>query len=139
MTVQVGDVYAWPNGFRYEITAINNGFANVRQTRGGNLSSVYSIFTIEDYWQGHKVKASPIEAVQATDILEQDIVNHPSHYKFDNGVEVIDLTEQLNFCVGNAIKYLARAGRKDPDKAIEDLEKAEFYVKREIARLKRNT
>jgi hypothetical protein len=66
-----------------------------------------------------------------------DMVYQPPHYKFDNGVEVIDLTEQLNFNCGNAVKYLARAGRKTED-ALEDLKKAEFYVKREIARVQRS-
>lgn len=67
-----------------------------------------------------------------------DMVNQPPHYKFENGVEVIDLTEQLNFNCGNAIKYLARAGRKDSSKTVEDLKKAEYYVKREIARVERS-
>ena len=65
-----------------------------------------------------------------------DRVNHPSHYTgFSNGAEVIDITENLNFNRGNAIKYLARAGRKDPATELEDLMKAEWYVKREIIRL----
>lgn len=66
-----------------------------------------------------------------------DNVNHPSHYAdgWSNGAEVIDITEHLNFCKGNAIKYLARAGRKDPDKELEDLRKAAWYVQREIERV----
>ena len=65
-----------------------------------------------------------------------DRVNHPSHYTgFSDGAEVIDITENLNFNRGNAIKYLARAGRKDPATELEDLMKAEWYVKREIIRL----
>lgn len=66
-----------------------------------------------------------------------DLVNQPPHYIFEDGVEVIDLTEQLNFNCGNAVKYVARAGRKDPEKAIEDLQKAAFYVAKEIARVQR--
>lgn len=66
----------------------------------------------------------------------EDVVNHPGHYtKF--GVEVIDLTEHLSFCAGNAIKYVARAGLKDPSKHIEDLKKAAWYIDREIARIER--
>lgn len=64
-----------------------------------------------------------------------DAIN-PDHYKI-NGVEVIDLTENLTLCRGNAIKYLARAGVKDPSKELEDLRKAEWYVQREISRLTR--
>jgi hypothetical protein len=59
---------------------------------------------------------------------------NPDHYRFA-GVEVIQLTEQLNFCRGNAVKYLCRAGRKAPEKELEDLRKALWYVEREITRL----
>lgn len=64
-----------------------------------------------------------------------DSVNRPSHYTA-YPVEVIELTEHMNFCRGNAVKYLARAGLKDPSKELEDLEKASWYVSREIARVK---
>ncbi|MBM4640683.1 DUF3310 domain-containing protein [Rhodococcus hoagii] len=60
----------------------------------------------------------------------------PSHYQgFSNGAEVIDITENLNFNRGNAIKYAARAGAKDPAKELEDLRKAKWYIDREISRL----
>lgn len=67
-----------------------------------------------------------------------DNVSHPSHYAdgWSNGAEVIDLTEHLSFCAGNVVKYVCRAGRKDPDKHVEDLEKARWYLDREIARVK---
>jgi hypothetical protein len=63
-----------------------------------------------------------------------DNVNHPQHYKFSNGAEVIDLTENLSFNLGNVVKYVARAGRKTDDPT-EDLRKAQFYLNREIERL----
>ncbi|ASR87132.1 nucleotide kinase [Mycobacterium phage Krypton555] len=68
----------------------------------------------------------------------KDAIN-PSHYKdgWSNGAEVIDITENLNFNRGNAVKYIARAGAKDPDKTVEDLEKAQWYLQRELKRLKR--
>lgn len=67
-----------------------------------------------------------------------DNVSHPPHYAngWSNGAEVIDLTEHLSFCAGNVVKYVCRAGRKDPDKYVEDLEKARWYLDREIARAK---
>ncbi|XMN06932.1 DUF3310 domain-containing protein [Streptomyces griseobrunneus] len=68
-----------------------------------------------------------------------DPVNEPGHYKLPNGVEVIDITETLNFNRGNAIKYLYRAGRKKSAPEIQDLEKALWYVTREIQRLKEET
>ena len=58
----------------------------------------------------------------------------PDHYQFDNGVEIIDLTEQMNFNLGNVVKYSCRAGRKTSD-PVEDLLKAQWYLRREINRL----
>lgn len=64
---------------------------------------------------------------------------NPAHYQgFSNGAQVIDITENLPFNTGNAIKYLARAGRKDPTKHVEDLRKAAWYVQRELDRIERN-
>ena len=61
---------------------------------------------------------------------------NPSHYRgFSNGAEVIDITERLNFNRGNAIKYIARAGRKPGQASITDLEKARWYIDREIHRI----
>ena len=59
---------------------------------------------------------------------------NPGHYKFDN-IEVIELTEQLSFNRGNAVKYICRAGRKSPVTELIDLEKARWYIQREIKRL----
>ena len=60
-------------------------------------------------------------------------INHPSHYHPDT-VEAIDVIEnwQLCFCLGNTIKYIARAGHKDKDKKLEDLQKARWYLDRVI-------
>jgi len=70
-----------------------------------------------------------------TEATAVDYVNHPPHYtSHPSGVECIQITEHMNFCVGNAMKYLWRAGLKD--NAVEDLEKAEFYIKRELKRIK---
>jgi flavodoxin len=66
--------------------------------------------------------------------MTDDVVNHPSHYTHYKGVEVIEITREMNFNLGNAVKYIARAGLKDPSKEIEDLQKAIFYVKDELAR-----
>ena len=69
---------------------------------------------------------------------ESDSVNHPNHY---NGgkIEVIDYIEdqKLGFCLGNAIKYISRAGKKDKGKEIEDLRKAIWYINRRILEIKR--
>ena len=69
---------------------------------------------------------------------KDDPVNHPAHYKAYSGFEVIDLTEQMNFNRGNAVKYIARAGLKSKETEVQDLQKAAWYIKREIERLQRN-
>lgn len=67
-----------------------------------------------------------------------DPVNSPSHYK-SNKFEAIEIIEdyQLNFGLGNTVKYILRAGKKDPRKTVEDLEKAAFYLNREIQKQKK--
>lgn len=75
-----------------------------------------------------------------------DKVNHPSHYTWLKklcGIEVIDITRYLDFDLGNAVKYILRAGRKseegysETDKTIEDLQKAIFYLNDEIELIKK--
>ena len=67
-----------------------------------------------------------------------DNVNHPTHYT-GGRIEVIDFIEdkELGFHLGNAVKYISRAGRKNHDKTIEDLRKAVWYINRQIERLER--
>lgn len=61
-----------------------------------------------------------------------DPVEHPAHYtQHPSGVECVQITEHMNFCLGNALKYIWRAGLKGS--AVEDLKKAIFYIEREIA------
>ena len=74
--------------------------------------------------------------------MSNDNVNHPKHYTSDpSGVECIEIVKHRDFCIGNAIKYLWRAGLKQEDgmtdkqKQIEDLEKAIWYIKAEIEML----
>ncbi len=62
-----------------------------------------------------------------------DPVNHPKHYTgHPSGIECIQVTEHMGFCLGNAIKYIWRADLKND--AIEDLRKAVWYIEREIAK-----
>lgn len=65
-----------------------------------------------------------------------DLVNHPPHYTaHPSGVECIQITEHMSFCLGNAVKYIWRADLKAD--AIEDMEKAKWYISREIDRRQR--
>lgn len=77
-----------------------------------------------------------------------DNVNHPSHYtwlKDKCGIEVIDIVRHMDFCLGNSIKYILRAGHKqdasltNKQKEIEDLKKAVWYIEDRIKQLESNT
>jgi len=64
---------------------------------------------------------------------QNDPVNHPKHYtEHPSGVECIQITEHMNFCLGNAVKYIWRADLKHD--AIEDIEKAIWYLQRELTK-----
>lgn len=69
------------------------------------------------------------------DKIHADAVEHPAHYvAHPSGVECIEITEHMNFTLGNAVKYVWRAGLKSTS-PIEDLKKARWYIDREIQRL----
>lgn len=84
---------------------------------------------IHDMAKGESVQEQPAE-------VPVDAIN-PAHYRgFTDGAEVIQITEHLSFNRGNAVKYLARAGKKELARELEDLEKALWYVQREINRVR---
>lgn len=69
--------------------------------------------------------------------MDNDPVNHPTHYTaHPSGVECIAVTEHMSFNLGNAVKYIWRYGRKN---GVQDLQKAAWYINREIERLQRTT
>lgn len=65
--------------------------------------------------------------------MPYETVNHPPHYNM-GGVEAMDVIDawELDFCLGNVLKYIARVGRKPGTNGIEDLKKARWYLDREI-------
>lgn len=72
--------------------------------------------------------------------MNTDKVNHPAYYGGkDNPYEAIKVIDawHLDFCLGNAVKYISRAGKKDPQTEIQDLEKAMWYIQHRIDQLKR--
>jgi hypothetical protein len=70
---------------------------------------------------------------EIVDTPSGDAINHPAHYN-QGKIEVIEFIEdkKLGFHLGNAVKYISRAGKKDPAKEIEDLKKAVWYIERQI-------
>ncbi len=65
-----------------------------------------------------------------------DVINRPKHYA-NSKIEVIDYIEDkaLGYCLGNVIKYVSRAGKKDQATEVEDLKKAKWYLERRIQEL----
>lgn len=91
-----------------------------------------------------KINCPIKEGVCATAASTEDKVNHPSHYTWLKdlcGIEVIDITRHMDFNLGNAVKYLLRAGHKseegysDKEKTAEDLKKAVWYIQDTIKTL----
>lgn len=114
-----------------EVDAILTSFPpKVRCPHTGTLRSCNDICDVEE-------KPKTITSTVDTGIFNKEAVNHPSHYNTGK-YEVIEVIEDwnLDFCLGNAIKYIARAGKKDPNKTIEDLNKAIWYINRKIGELK---
>ena len=76
---------------------------------------------------------------QLAEIERREAVDHPDYYK-RGGIEAIDAIEawELGFCLGNVVKYIARAGRKTADR-LQDLQKAAWYLNREIEKNVENT
>lgn len=76
----------------------------------------------------------PADSIFYVKNLEKD---DPKHYtSHPSGIETIEITRWMNFNLGNSIKYILRSGKKSEDTAIQDLEKAVWYINDEIKRLK---
>lgn len=102
------------------------------------------IYTDEDYWQDFE-EATPdmVDTYRRQGKVHEGLVNHPLHYnQHPSGIECIEIARHYCFSIGNAIKYLWRAGLKqevgksDVTKEIEDLEKAKWYIDDHIKQLK---
>lgn len=89
--------------------------------------------------EGHSYPFLAYEMKKANDeeAKKSDVISHPSHYT--QGIECMDYIEshKLNYARGNIVKYVTRAGLKDASKEVEDLEKARWYLDREIERVKK--
>lgn len=83
-------------------------------------------------------KRADFHAYEADTVKKIEAVNHPSHYGGDTTYETVKVIAAwgLGFLLGNAVKYISRAGKKDPTKLVEDLEKARWYLDKAIERAK---
>jgi len=83
-------------------------------------------------------KPDPAKRAANGHVPPKEHINHPAHYGGDTVYEAIKVIHawDLGFDLGNAVKYLSRAGKKDPARKVEDLRKAIWYIESEIARSK---
>lgn len=110
--------------------------AQFKSPRSRLIQDIYqmknALNVIEKKPEVHKSLDGKTEWVELPTFGASDLINHPPHYK-TGGVETIDFIEakDLNYRLGNVVKYVSRAGKKDSD-PVQDLEKAAWYLQREI-------
>lgn len=127
----------------YEDDYFEEDMVNAAEMAGhqdSDTTEYVTVSEIKDYWRklgldlSRKITTAPNGEVDPESAVE-DPVNRPRHYTdHPSGVECIQITEHMNFCLGNATKYIWRAGLKSDD-PVEDLLKARWYIDRELSRL----
>lgn len=141
MSVAIGDVWqARCEGFKCKVVDIkvNDGVTWVTTQSVDDEDAVESD-KLRDFFEGYRFIGKggvnqDLTSEKGTSLLG-DAIN-PSHYQSDpSGVQCIEISENWSFCLGNALKYMWRSGKKDSSKNIEDLQKAVWYIEREISRL----
>lgn len=83
----------------------------------------------------HIVPNDQYAELKADKVKREGGIGKRSYYSFPNGVEAEDICRYLSFNLGNVVKYVCRAGRKDPGKKVLDLQKAKDYLENEIKRM----
>lgn len=129
-----GEVFNFVDSFYVSPMVNDEERETVHKALRNYVRNIISIDTLKEIVASPGRYTSLGQAISAEPVVEK--VDHPAHYNTYKGLEIIDLVEQLNFNRGNAIKYIARAGLKDPSTEIQDLEKARWYVNRELTRIK---
>ena len=115
------------------------GCINCKYYKNNYRCERLSITNIEELYEPCQYWEECVDEVKEETVKENDPVNHPKHYT-DGRIEVIEYIEDKNlgFCLGNAIKYISRAGKKEKNKEIQDLRKAVWYLERRIYELENN-
>ena len=135
MVMSYGDLYTInPEFFKELITEIGKELEKTMVKKKDNMATKKKTPVEEEE------VVIPMEKLKAMEKLKEN-VNHPSWYgSKDDPYETIKVIQAwgLNFPLGNAIKYISRAGKKDPTKTVEDLRKALFYIQYEIDRIERD-
>lgn len=126
-----------PTGYLGTVTRlIGTNEALVQWDNGANLR--HEIRFLEHiYPQPEETRSTSASGAEKGVQADSESVNHPAHYGGDTTYEVIKAITAwgLGFDLGNVTKYVARAGKKDPTKELEDLRKARFYLDHRINQL----
>ena len=134
-----------PGGADYYAKDSNNGFNGEFFFRLRSDGFDYEAIYLEGRWMNAKFSVDgqvvlwqrPTQPEELPFIGDE--VNQPSHYtSHPSGIECIEITRHHDFAIGNAIKYLWRAGLKNSDNEVQDLEKAAWYIQDKIKQLKGN-
>lgn len=139
-------IKGYTKGVEYEVSAGMEGTVTLVNNHGG--SNTFDLDIIIECFNVPSKNSVEFNKFMQEEYGEKavDKVNHPSHYTWLKdlcGIEVIDITRHLDFDIGNAVKYLLRAGHKsemgysDKEKTIQDLEKAAWYINDKIKQLKK--
>lgn len=123
-------------GYLYGASIMSESLAQIHQLiKQENLGEDIEDIRIKPEPIPSKVISSADFSFLGDDEPEEDLVNHPKHYKLANGIEAIELMEMTSTApefVGHlrntALKYIIRAGHKDPTKYVQDLDKAKWYI-----------
>ena len=125
------------NNIKRDACASNNCVFNDCPDCGGDcLKGFEAWLGLECEAEENQPADKHVDLHKVADEVTRDNVNHPDHYNHGK-IEVVDFIEDqhLGFHLGNAVKYISRAGRKDPARTVEDLRKAAWYLNRQIERL----
>ena len=125
------------NNIKRDACASNNCVFNDYPDCGGDcLKGFEAWLGLECEAEENQPADKHVDLHKVADEVTRDNVNHPDHYNHGK-IEVVDFIEDqhLGFHLGNAVKYISRAGRKDPARTVEDLRKAAWYLNRQIERL----
>ena len=125
----------WLYGFVEEDVTLSEIHKNIEEQYGVHIEPALSENISEEEPVPAKIFTDEENEPEEVYEPEEDVVNHPKHYKLENGIEAIDLMEMTSTApefVGHlrntALKYIIRAGHKDPSKYVQDLDKAKWYI-----------
>lgn len=139
--VELNDVVYWVDKRILTIESIRMSVPLDTLVEEEHVSQVFATIREAEIWLDRYKNMLIIEETRKSDFEDFDSVNKPKHYQSKSGQDALDVIEDfgLDFYYGNSWKYIARAGKKDPNKEIEDVQKAVEYLQRKLKVLNAKT